>query len=169
MRSVSHRGRPDHFFQQLLAFEKGESACIAAIEVQEIEDEIDEIGFFLLLEYGLEQGEVASALAIEDHHFAVENSFIDFQQTTSAPNVGYAPSPIEPIACEQLYSLIGRIRARFRMDVHLNAIAIELQFMNPISACWMCAASSASCGGINPEASQRARIVAAPNSDLVVS
>ncbi len=62
----------DELREQILPFGEGESAQPMSVEMQEIEDVVVQRVLRALLEGGLQSGEAADAILVEDDHFAIE-------------------------------------------------------------------------------------------------
>jgi hypothetical protein len=118
------------------AFEEGlpplerQVAQVVAVEVEQVEGVVGERVRRALLKRSLQIGEAASSLLVEDDHFAVENGAVDGELGGGFCNVAHAMGPVETTTREEA----GAALSVFFVDMDLNAIAVELELVQPVIA-----------------------------------
>src|SRR6185503_8680884 len=106
-----------------LALDQGQFGEIAAIEMKEIEDVIQEALALSGLERGLQSRKTRNAARIKDHHLAVDERGARRQLGDRRGDVGELAGPVQTLAGEQ-----ADLAA---VESGLDAIAVELDLMHP--------------------------------------
>ncbi len=113
--------------KELLALAEGKVAGIVAVEVEEVEDEVGEGMGFGVLEGGLEESEAGGAVGGEDDDFAIEGAVLDGESGDGVGYVGHTVGPVDALAGEELDFVAGL--------AGLDAVAVELELVDPLVAC----------------------------------
>ena len=98
--------------------------------MQQVEDEVGERVLGVVLKRRLQVGEAGVAVRAEDDDLAVQRDTLRGKLRHGCGDGGHAVRPVEPLAGEE-----RNLRAGF---ARLNAVAIELELMQPITAGWRC-------------------------------
>src|SRR5262249_53882313 len=119
---------PDQSCQFRLAFDERQVGEIAPIEVEEIEHVIDEAVALSRLERGLQRRKAGDPALVLDHDLAVEQRRVGGKRGDGMGDVGKFFVPMEALAGEQTGLAI--------VEPRLNAIAVELDLVDPAGAGW---------------------------------
>ncbi len=120
----------EHAFENGLAALQRQIAQVVSVNVEQVEGEIGERVFRSLFEGCLQIGEAGATPIVEDHDLAVEDSGVDGKFSGGFRNVAHPMRPVETLAREKTRSFLSV----FSVDVDLDAVAIELQLMQPVIA-----------------------------------
>ena len=120
------------FLQQ--AFEDGLAALerqvarVVPVEVQQVEREIRQRVLRTFLKRGLQIGEAGASLGVEDHDLAIEDGIVDGKLGGGFGDISHAMRPVETLAGEE--ACVSR--TGLFVDVDLDAVAVELELVQPI-------------------------------------
>src|SRR5580704_2533516 len=98
--------------------------------MEEVESEVCERVLRAFVEGGLEVGEARRPAFIEDDNLAVKDGRLNGQRFGGAGDGRHAMGPVEAFAGEEACAA----RSAMFVDVDLDAVAVELEFVQPIVA-----------------------------------
>ena len=127
---VPHADRPrvagEQLVQRLLAGEERRLAEVVAVEVEEVEGEVDEVVLPVLGEGVLEGLEAGGAVRLQDHHLAVEDRLDHRELLGLAGHRGEAIGPVLAVAGDQTGLAVA--------DLAEGAVAVVFDLVDPLVA-----------------------------------
>jgi hypothetical protein len=120
-----NRGLLDQLFQMRLALDQRQFSHILAVEIEQIESDHDE-PVRRAAQFVLQHGKVGGAVCRRLDNLAVDDCAAGIDQVRVGRDLAEAPGPVIAPASEHLDGVV--------VDVELDAIAVELDFMDPALA-----------------------------------